>query len=55
MLLSLIYLSVYRLLRLLTAGGDRDEVARDVQILILRCVCSQEVAPVAAASGQDPA
>ena len=36
MLLSLAYLAVRRLLRLLTAGGDRDDVARDVEILVLR-------------------
>ena len=36
MLLSLVYLAVRRLLRLLTAGGDRDDVARDVEILVLR-------------------
>ena len=36
MLLSLVYLAVRRLLRLLTAGGDRNDVARDVEILVLR-------------------
>ena len=36
MLLSLLYLAVRRLLRLLTAGGDRDHVARDVELLVLR-------------------
>jgi putative transposase len=44
MLLSLLYLAVRRLLRLLTAGGDRDRVARDVELLVLRhqvCVLSR--------------
>ena len=36
MLLSLLYLAVRRLLRLLTAGDDRDHVARDVELLVLR-------------------
>jgi hypothetical protein len=36
MLPSLVYLTVRRLLRLLTAGGSRDDVARDVEILVLR-------------------
>ena len=36
MLLSLVYFAVRRLLRLLTAGRDRDEVAREVEILVLR-------------------
>jgi hypothetical protein len=36
MLLSLVYLAVRRLLRLLTAGSDRDDVAREVEILVLR-------------------
>jgi putative transposase len=36
MLLSLLYLAVRRLLRLLTAGGDRDHAARDVELLVLR-------------------
>ncbi|MCL5736136.1 MAG: integrase core domain-containing protein [Actinobacteria bacterium] len=44
MLLSLVYFVVRRLLRLLTAGGDRADVARDVEILVLRhqlCVLSR--------------
>ena len=43
MLLSLVYFAVRRLLRLLTAGCDRDEVAREIEILVLRhqlCVLS---------------
>ena len=36
MLLSLVYFAVRRLLRLLTAGRDRDEVAREIEILVLR-------------------
>ena len=36
MLLSLVYFAIRRLLRLLTAGGDRDDVSRDVEILVLR-------------------
>src|SRR5664280_2481443 len=36
MLLSLLYFALRQLLRLLTAGGDRDDVARDVEILVLR-------------------
>ena len=36
MLLSLLYLAVSRLLGLLTAGDDRDRVARDVELLVLR-------------------
>ena len=36
MLLSLVYLALRRLLRLLTAGGSRADVARDVEILVLR-------------------
>ena len=36
MLLSLVYFAVRRLLRLLTAGCDRDEVAREIEILVLR-------------------
>ena len=36
MLLSLVYFAVRRLLRPLTAGSDRDDVARDVEILVLR-------------------
>jgi hypothetical protein len=36
MLLSLIYFAVRRLLRLVTASGDRDDVARDVELLVLR-------------------
>ena len=44
MLLSLLYFALGRLLRLLTMGGDRDHVARDVEILVLRhqlCVLSR--------------
>ena len=33
MLLSLLYFALGQLLRLLTVGGDRDHVARDVEIL----------------------
>jgi len=36
MLLSLVYFAVRRLLHLLTARGDRADVARDVEILVLR-------------------
>ena len=36
MLLSLLYLAIRRPLRLLTAGDDRDHVARDVELLVLR-------------------
>ena len=36
MLLLLLYLAVRRLLRLLTMGGDRDQVARGVELLVLR-------------------
>jgi len=36
MLLSLLYFALRRLLRLLTASGDRDDVARDVELLVLR-------------------
>ena len=36
MLLSLVYFAVRRLLRLLTAGCDRDEVAHEIEILVLR-------------------
>jgi putative transposase len=36
MLLSLLYFAVRRLLRLLTAGGDRADVAREIEILVLR-------------------
>jgi hypothetical protein len=36
MLLSLVHFAVRRLVRLLTAGGDRDHAARDVEILVLR-------------------
>jgi hypothetical protein len=36
MLLLLLYFAVRRLLRLLSAGGDRDDVARDVELLVLR-------------------
>ena len=35
MLLSLVYFALRRLLRLLTAGGDADDVARDVELLVL--------------------
>jgi putative transposase len=44
MLLSLVYFALRRLLRLLTAGGDRADVARDIEILVLRhqlCVLSR--------------
>ena len=36
MLLSLLYFALRQFLRLLTAGGDRHDVARDVEILVLR-------------------
>jgi putative transposase len=36
MLLSLLYFALRQFLRLLTVGGDRDDVARDVEQLILR-------------------
>ena len=36
MVLSLVYFALRRLLRLLTAGGDADDVARDVELLVLR-------------------
>lgn len=36
MLLSLLYFAVFRLLRLLTASSDREDVARDIEILVLR-------------------
>ena len=36
MLFSLVYFAVRRLLRLLTRGGKPDEVAREIEILVLR-------------------
>jgi putative transposase len=36
MLLSLLYLALGQILRLLTVGGDRDRAARDAEILVLR-------------------
>jgi hypothetical protein len=36
MLLSLVYLAVRRLLRLLTRGSEGEEVARESEILVLR-------------------
>ena len=36
MLLSLVYFAVRRLLRLLTRGGERDDAAREIEILVLR-------------------
>jgi putative transposase len=36
MLLSLLYFALRRLLRLLTASGDRDDTAREIEILVLR-------------------
>ena len=36
MLLSLVYFALRQLLRLLTVGGDRDHVACDVELLVLR-------------------
>ena len=36
MLLSLLYFALRQFLRLLTAGGDRHDVARDVELLVLR-------------------
>jgi len=35
MLLSPVYFAVHRLLRLLTRGNERDDVAREIEI----CVC----------------
>jgi len=35
MLLSLLYFALRRLLRLLTASGDRDDAARDVELMVL--------------------
>jgi hypothetical protein len=36
MLLSLVYFAVRRLLRLITGGSERDDVAREIEILVLR-------------------
>ena len=36
MLLSLLYFAVCRLLRLLTAGRNRDDATREIKILVLR-------------------
>jgi hypothetical protein len=36
MLLSLLYFALRRLLRLLTASGDCDDAAREIEILVLR-------------------
>src|SRR5665647_1196422 len=36
MLLSLPYFAVRQLLRMLTVGDDRDDVVRDVELLVLR-------------------
>lgn len=36
MLLSLVYFAVRRLLRLLSGGGERDDLAREIEILVLR-------------------
>ena len=36
MLLSPVYFAVRRLLRLLTRSGERDDVAREIEILVLR-------------------
>ena len=36
MLLSPVYFAVRRLLRLLTRGGERDDVSREIEILVLR-------------------
>ena len=36
MLLSLLYFALRQFLRLLSAGGNRVDVARDVEILVLR-------------------
>jgi putative transposase len=36
MLLALLYFAVPRLLRALTLGSDRDDTARDIEILVLR-------------------
>jgi DNA-directed RNA polymerase specialized sigma24 family protein len=36
MLLSLVYFAVRRMLRLLTRGDKRDDVAREIEILVLR-------------------
>lgn len=36
MLVSLVYFAVRRLLRLLSKGGERDDLAREIEILVLR-------------------
>jgi hypothetical protein len=36
MLLSLVYFAVRRLLRLLSKGSERDDLAREIEILVLR-------------------
>ena len=36
MLLSLVYFAVRRLLRLITGGSERDDVTREIEILVLR-------------------
>jgi hypothetical protein len=36
MLLSLVYFAVRRLLRLLSGRGERDDLAREIEILVLR-------------------
>jgi hypothetical protein len=36
MLLSLVYFAARRLLRLCTRGGERDDVSREIEILVLR-------------------
>jgi hypothetical protein len=43
--LAFVYLAVRRLLRLLSAGSDRDHIAREIEILVLRhqlCVLSRD-------------
>jgi hypothetical protein len=57
MLLSLLYFAVRRLLRVLTANGDRDDAAREVEILVLRHqlrVLLKRSPAAAWASGSDP-
>jgi hypothetical protein len=36
MLLSLVYFAIRRMLRLITGGSERDDVAREIEILVLR-------------------
>jgi len=41
MLLSLVYFAARRLLRLCTRGGERDDVSREIEILVLGSVKQQ--------------